>query len=165
MNLAPVTEVVVTEVAATRLVVTEGSFLTLHYRLADAQGVDLVNTFAERPATLSIGGGELAPAMERCLMGMAEGERRSFELPAGDAFGDHNPAMVQRVAMKLLHELGDVDAQYQVGDVVQFPAPDGGAAAFSGVVKEVGEGWLQFDFNHPLAGQALSFEAQIIGVL
>ena len=67
-------------------------------------------------------------------------------------------------ALSLLHELGDPDAEYAVGDVVQFPTPDG-QGKFAGVVHAVGEGWLEFDFNHPLAGQQVTFEVHVIGVL
>jgi FKBP-type peptidyl-prolyl cis-trans isomerase SlpA len=141
-----------------------GSFLTLHYRLAAADGTDIVNTFTDKPATLSLGTGELAPAMESRLIGLAEGERASFELAPGVAFGERNADLLQRVALTVLHEHGDPDERYRVGDVVQFPAP-GGQAAFAGVVREVGDEWLLFDFNHPLAGQAVTFEVQVIGVL
>ncbi len=145
-------------------VVVMGSFLTLHYRLAGPDGTTIVNTFGDKPATISLGGGQLAPPMESCLVGMAEGEQRRFDLPAGQAFGDRNPAMVQRVALSVLHEWGDVDAQYSVGDVVQFPAPQQ-QGTFTGMVREVGTSWLLIDFNHPLAGQPVTFEVQIIGVL
>ncbi len=57
-----------------------GSFLTLHYRLANANGADVVNTFNDKPATLSLGTGELAPAMEARLIGLPEGARARFEL-------------------------------------------------------------------------------------
>ena len=40
-----------------------------------------------------------------------------------------------------------------------------GIAGVEQIVREIGEDWLLFDFNHPLAGQALSFEVQLIGVL
>jgi FKBP-type peptidyl-prolyl cis-trans isomerase SlpA len=144
--------------------VQQGSFLTLHYRLAGPDGVDIINTFADKPATLSLGSGELSPAMESRLMGLAEGTRTSFDLPAGEAFGERNPEMLQRVKLALLHELGDPDEQYHAGDVVQFPTPDG-QASYAGVVREVGSDWLLFDFNHPLAGQPVTFEVQLIGVL
>lgn len=144
--------------------VQQGSFLTLHYRLAGPDGVDIINTFADKPATLSLGSGELSPAMEARLMGLAEGTRTSFELAAGEAFGERNPEMLQRVKLALLHELGDPDEEYHAGDVVQFPTPDG-QASYAGVVREVGSDWLLFDFNHPLAGQPVTFEVQLIGVL
>lgn len=144
--------------------VQPGSFLTLHYRLAGPDGADVVNTFADKPATLSLGAGQLAPAIEERLLGLPEGAHESFELPAGAAFGERNPDMLQRVKLSLLHELGDPDASYTVGDVVQFPTPDG-QGAYAGVVRECGPDWLLFDFNHPLAGQPVRFEVKLLGVM
>lgn len=144
--------------------VQPGSFLTLHYRLAGPDGADVINTFSDKPATLSLGSGQLAPAIEARLIGLGEGARASFDLPAGEAFGERNPQLLQRVKLELLRELGDPDAEYALGDVVQFPTPDG-QGAYAGVVREVGEGWLLFDFNHPLAGQPVRFEVQLLGVL
>ncbi len=144
--------------------VQPGSFLTLHYRLAGPDGADVVNTFADKPATLSLGTGQLAPAIEAHLIGLPEGAHESFELPAGAAFGPRNPEMLQRVKLSLLHELGDPEAEYAVSDVVQFPTPDG-QGSYAGVVREIGTDWLLFDFNHPLAGQRVRFEVKLLGVL
>jgi FKBP-type peptidyl-prolyl cis-trans isomerase SlpA len=141
-----------------------GSFLTLHYRLAGPDGADVVNTFNDKPATLSLGTGELAPAMEARLIGLPEGARESFALEAGEAFGQRNPELLQRVKLALLHQIGDADATYDVGDVVQFPTPNG-QGAYAGVVREVGGDWLLFDFNHPLAGHPVRFDVHVIGVL
>jgi len=140
------------------------SFLTLHYRLAGPDGAAVVDTFDGPPATLSLGSGELAPAMEALLVGLPEGARQSFDLAAGEAFGPRNPEMLQRVKLALLHELGDDDGIYSVGDVVQFPTPNG-QGAYAGVVREVGSDWLLFDFNHPLAGQPVRLDVHVIGVL
>lgn len=147
--------------------VQPGSFLTLHYRLAGPDGAVVVDTFADKPATLSLGAGQLAPAIEERLLGLAEGSEAQFELPPGAAFGQRNPELLQKVKLSLLHELGDRDAEYAVGDVVEFPTPDG-QGSYAGVVREVGapqEGWLLFDFNHPLAGQAVRFDVKLLGVL
>jgi FKBP-type peptidyl-prolyl cis-trans isomerase SlpA len=143
--------------------VQPGSFLTLHYRLVGPDGADVISTFADKPATLSVGAGQMAPAMEAALIGLPDGAQRSFELPA-DTFGQHNPELLQRVSLSLLHEIGDPDASYAVGDVVQFPAPDG-QPGYAGVVRGSGSDWLLFDFNHPLAGQPVRFEVQLLGVL
>jgi FKBP-type peptidyl-prolyl cis-trans isomerase SlpA len=144
--------------------VQPGSFLTLHYRLSGPDGADVVNTFADKPATLSLGAGQLAPAMEARLIGLAEGAHQSFELAPGEAFGERNPQMLQRVSRKLLHDMGAVDEDYMPGDVLRFPTPDG-QADFAGVVREVDGEALLCDFNHPLAGQAVRFEVQLVGVL
>jgi FKBP-type peptidyl-prolyl cis-trans isomerase SlpA len=144
--------------------VQPGSFLTLHYRLSGPQG-DIINTFNDKPATLSLGTGELSPAVEQRLLGLAEGARATFEIPAGEAFGERKDDMVQWVARKLLNELGDPDEQYTVGDVVQFPTPDG-MGSYAGAVRQVrDDGAVQFDFNHPLASQPVAFEVLVIGVL
>jgi len=157
--------------ASTAHRIQPGSFLTLHYRLAGPGG-DIINTFKDKPATLTLGTGELSPAVEKRLIGLEEGARATFEIPAGEAFGERNPEMVQWVARRLLNEMGDPDEKYQVGDVVQFPTPDG-MASYAGSVQQVGKDGdgdgkadaVLFDFNHPLAGQPVTFEVQVIGVL
>jgi FKBP-type peptidyl-prolyl cis-trans isomerase SlpA len=144
-------------------VVTESSYLTLHYRLATADGTDIVTTFGATPATLMLGQGQLAPFLEQRLLGMAEGTHQVFELSPLDAFGERNPELIQAVSKKTLEENSVPDADYQVGDLVDFAAPGGGR--FAGVLREVRENDAVFDFNHPLAGQPLSFEVQLISVL
>lgn len=144
--------------------VQQGSFLTLHYRLAGPDGADVVSTFAAKPATLTVGAGQLSPAIEARLVGLQEGAEASFELAPGEAFGERNPDMLQKLRRSVLDEMGDPEAEYHVGDVVEFPTPDG-SGRFAGVVRECGEDWLLFDFNHPLAGQAVTFQVRLIGVL
>ena len=147
--------------------VEPGSFLTLHYRLGGPAG-DIINTFGDKPATLSLGTGELSSAVEQRLIGMAEGGRAVFELPAGTAFGERKDDMQQWVARKLLDQLGDPAETYRVGDVVQFPTPDG-RGSYAGAVVRVGNAdndrALLVDFNHPLAGQPVVFEVHLLGIL
>jgi FKBP-type peptidyl-prolyl cis-trans isomerase SlpA len=144
--------------------VESGSFLTLHYRLARAGGADLVNTFEDKPATLSLGTGELAPAIEARLIGLAEGARANFELAGDEAFGERNPQLVQRVSRALLARQGRGGQGRAVGEVVQLPAP-GGAGVLAGVVMESDAEGVLLDFNHPLAGAPLTFEVHVIGIL
>ena len=143
--------------------VEPGSFLTLHYRLRDGEGVAFVDTFATPPATLSLGSGELAPAMEARLLGLAEGSEESFALAAGEAFGERDPALVHRVSRAVLDAEGDADGDYRVGDVVRFPAP--GGQSIAGIVRDVDGEAIVFDFNHPLAGRPVRFDVHLLGVL
>ncbi|GJQ57055.1 MAG: hypothetical protein HKUEN07_36240 [Rhodocyclaceae bacterium] len=79
--------------------------------------------------------------------------------------GERNPQMQQWVAKKLLDKMGDPQDEYHVGEVVEFATPDG-MGTYAGAVLQVrGDGALRMDFNHPLAGQPVTFEVQIIGVL
>jgi FKBP-type peptidyl-prolyl cis-trans isomerase SlpA len=76
--------------------------------------------------------------------------------------------MMQWMARKELMDLGGANESYAVGDVIKFPTPDG-QGEFAGVIVDFrndhkGDAVL-FDFNHPLAGQPVTFEVQLIGVL
>jgi FKBP-type peptidyl-prolyl cis-trans isomerase SlpA len=144
-------------------VVTESAYLTLHYRLAAMDGRNIVSTFEENPATLQLGTGQLVPALEACLIGLPEGTHRSFDLPAGAAFGPRNPDLVRHVTRATLAENSAEGEQYTVGDLVEFAAPGGGH--FAGVLLEMQGDDALFDFNHPLAGQPVRFEVKIIGIL
>ena len=147
------------------------SYLTLHYRVAlaangsggDVEVRDIVSTFEGKPATLQLGAGQLAPALEARLVGLAEGDHAVFELEAGVAFGMRNRELIRRVSGALLDAESGEDAHYCAGDVVEFNAP--GGARYAGIFMERDDTHALFDFNHPLAGQPVRFEAEIIGVL
>jgi FKBP-type peptidyl-prolyl cis-trans isomerase SlpA len=144
-------------------IVTADSHVTLHYRLSMPDGQVVLNTFDDKPATLQLGSGQFSPGLERCLVALQEGDERSYVLGPDDAFGPRNPSLIQKVSRKLLAEHADPSDPLEPGDLLEFPSPDGGR--FAGVFK----GWegdaALFDFNHPLAGQALTFHVRIIGVL
>ncbi|HJV00934.1 MAG TPA: peptidylprolyl isomerase [Burkholderiaceae bacterium] len=144
-------------------VVTKSAYLTLHYRLATLDGTDIVTTFNGNPATLMLGQGQLAPFLEDCLLGLPEGTHKTFELAPAQGFGERNPELVRLVSRATLDENSDPEAEYKVGDLIDFAAPGGGR--FAGVLREIGEESALFDFNHPLAGQSLRFEVNLISVL
>ena len=136
------------------------SFVTLHYRLSDTAGNDYVSTFDLSPATLQLGSGQLAAPLEERLLGLPAGHRQVFELDSQAAFGTHNPRLVERIARSALPP----DIPLQENTLIEFSAPDGGPA-FAGFLRELDEHSALFDFNHPLAGKALCFEVEIIGIM
>jgi FKBP-type peptidyl-prolyl cis-trans isomerase SlpA len=71
--------------------------------------------------------------------------------------------MVQAVSRATLDDNSAPGADYVVGDLVDFAAPGGGR--FAGVLREFTDTGAIFDFNHPLAGKALTFEVKLISVL
>jgi len=144
-------------------VVQPTSYLTLHYRLAAKNGDEIISTFRDNPATLQLGAGQLAAALEQCLIGLEEGAEQVFELPPEQGFGQRNPELVQQVSLATLKENSNLDEEYAIGDLVEFNAPSGGK--FAGVLKSLDATSGLFDFNHPLAGQNIIFEVRIIGIL
>ncbi|MFM1990291.1 MAG: hypothetical protein RJA99_3248 [Pseudomonadota bacterium] len=144
--------------------VRSDSHLTLHYRISLARtGDDVISTFGDRPATLTLGLGQLVEPLERCLIGLPEGAEASFELAPEQAFGPRNADLLQRVSRSMLAQHGEHGATYEPGDLLDFNAPDGRRVA--GIVKEVDEAGALLDFNHPLAGQPIRFDVRILGVL
>lgn len=144
-------------------VVTETAYLTLHYRLAAADGNDIVTTFSDNPATLQLGTGQLAPFLEACLIGLPEGAHQTFELTPEQAYGPRNPNLIQRVSRAALDENSQAGDTYQIGELIEFSAPSGGR--FAGVLRAIDDDSALFDFNHPLSGQAVKFEVKIIGIM
>lgn len=144
-------------------VVSAAAYLTLHYRLASMDGQDIVTTFQDNPATLQMGNGQLAPFLESCLIGLPEGAHQTFVLTPEQAFGARNPDLVQYVSKAALQENSSEDAQYTIGDLVEFAASGGGR--FTGVLRSIDDDSALLDFNHPLAGQTLQFEVKIIGIM
>jgi FKBP-type peptidyl-prolyl cis-trans isomerase SlpA len=140
-------------------VIKENSLLTLHYRLALADDTELVSTFGGKPATLQLGSGELAPVLERCLLDLPVGERTVFLLEPEQAFGPHNPQLMQRFARSELPDAGELR---EMG-LIEFKAPNG--ATYTGLVRELTAEDALIDFNHPLAGKAIRFEVDVIGIL
>jgi FKBP-type peptidyl-prolyl cis-trans isomerase SlpA len=140
------------------------SHLTLHYRIGLlAPAAEVFSTFGHKPATLQLGIGQLAEPLERCLLGLAEGECHSFSLAAEQAFGARNPQLVQRLSRSVFDRHVSTGTEYQPGDLVELPAPGGGR--YAGVIKTIDAESVLFDFNHPLAGQAIRFDVEILGVL
>ncbi len=140
--------------------VAKNSLVTLHYRLATADDTEVISTFGMTPATLQLGSGELAPTLEACLEGLPIGERHVFVLEADQAFGPHIPALQRRIS---LAELPNGGADLSLFDLIEFEAPDG--ANYAGIVQALDETSALIDFNHPLAGRAIRFEVEVIGIL
>lgn len=138
-------------------IVQPDSLVTLNYRISLPEGVELISTFESTPATLKLGSGELSANLERCLTGVIVGQKQTFPLEAEQAFGVHNPALMEKIPVDTLPE--DVEEM----TLVEFTAPDG--AKYAGLVREIEGTTALVDFNHPLAGRAILFEVEVIGIL
>ncbi len=146
--------------------IATGSHVTLHYRIAvvlDDQEREVISTFGAKPATLTIGAGELAAPLEDRLVGLAEGARAHFELPAGAGFGARSAELVQTLARSMFDAHVSGDVEYRPGDVVELASADG--LRVSGVLKEHAGERVVVDFNHPLAGLPVRFDVHVVGVL
>jgi len=111
------------------------------------------------PMELQIGAGEFFAQIEDALVGMSPGEKKSVLVPAGDAFGEYDEAKVFTVDRANLPD----DLQPQVGDELVLGNDDDEEIGVT--VVEIGEAGITFDGNHPLAGEDLTFEIQLVEIL
>jgi len=140
-------------------VVAADSHVTLHYRLALGDGTTLVSTFGGKPATFQLGQGQLAEPFERCLVGMAPGAKSAFNLGAKDAFGPRHEHLVMRTPLSEIPP----GVTTVPGEVMELRSPQGNPLSARVVSRD--DSTIVLDFNHPLAGRALVFEAEVLGIL
>lgn len=126
-------------------------------KLADGSAAESTRVH-NKPAKLQMGDGSLSPAFEAQLLGMTAGEKKSFTLAPQDAYGMPNPDNIYYVDRSKF----SADAPAKVGAIIGFAMPDG--SELPGLVRDVVGDSVTIDFNHPLAGQTLTFNVEIVQV-
>jgi FKBP-type peptidyl-prolyl cis-trans isomerase SlpA len=116
------------------------------------------STFDKKPATFKVGDGNLLPGFEQAIYGLKAGDKRSLPIGPEQGFGQGNPQNVQVMPRSQFQ-----DMELSEGLLVIFN--DAANAELPGVVKAFDDSQVTIDFNHPLAGQPVQFEVQLIGVL
>lgn len=144
-----------TPVSDVNLMVGDGTRVFLNFSLALEDGSEVDSNFGGEAVSFAIGDGSLLPGFEACLTGMQPGERKLFQVPPEDAFGQPNENNVQRVP----RDGFDEDIALELGLVCSFADASGGE--LPGMVVAFDETDVTVDFNHPLAGHTVLFDVQI----
>ncbi|WP_027857404.1 FKBP-type peptidyl-prolyl cis-trans isomerase [Marinobacterium jannaschii] len=139
------------------LVIGPGKTVTLHFaiKLDDGQLVD--SNFEGSPATFTVGDGNLLEGFEQALFGLKAGDAEALSISPEKGFGAHNPSNIQRIPRAQFK-----DMELEPGLVISFA--DAGSGELPGVILDYNDDNVQVDFNHPLAGKAITFEVQILQV-
>lgn len=111
------------------------------------------------PMEMTIGVGEFFPQIEEALIGMTAGEKKSVIIPAKDAFGEYDTEKVFNVPRSDMPE----DLKPEVGDELTLSNED--EEEIDVTVVEVNDDSVTFDTNHPLAGEDLTFEIELLEIL
>lgn len=137
--------------------VQAGDTLTLHFAIRIHGGPDIDSSFGAAPITLTLGDGTLEPALESWLVDLPLNSRNVFILEPEQAFGVHDPQLIQDVPTDEFH-----DAPPVVGNLIEFELPDGDH--LSGRIMMIHEHDVSIDFNHLLADQIIDFEVEILHI-
>lgn len=140
-------------------VIDQSSAVTLHFIIKLKDGSTADSTYNQgKPAKLWMGDGSLSANFEACLLGLSEGDKKTFELSADDAFGQPNPDNIHHIELSRFQ----LDGPVEVGTIMAFSRPDG--QEIPGIITALVGDSVTVDFNHPLAGQDIEFDVEILAV-
>ncbi|RHW75547.1 FKBP-type peptidyl-prolyl cis-trans isomerase [Colwellia sp. RSH04] len=126
-------------------------------KLSDGSAADSTKV-NNKPAKIIMGDNSISPAFEAQLLGMMQGESKEFTLAAVDAFGESNPDNVHYMDLDKFSK----EVPAEIGNIVTFTQPGG---EIPGMITAVSGNSVTVDFNHPLAGQEVTFVIDLIEVL
>ncbi|NWF62505.1 MAG: peptidylprolyl isomerase [Fischerella sp.] len=135
-----------------------GDTVKVHYtgKLDDGTVFD---SSAERdPLQFSIGEGVVIPGFEEAVVGMAPGESKTATISADQAYGPYRPELVMVVEKQRI----PTDVPVKVGQLLQISQNSGQVIPV--VVTNVSDSQVTLDANHPLAGQELIFDIQLVEI-
>ena len=111
-----------------------------------------------KPALFSLGDGSLSEGLESQLLGLKVGDKKAFSLTADEAFGQSSPDLIQYFSRRDFTKAGEPE----LGAIMLFSGRDGNE--MPGVIREISGDSITVDFNHPLAGQTIHFEVEVLEI-
>ena len=138
--------------------VENGNTVTVHYTGTLNDGTQFDSSRTRDPLSFQVGDGQVIPGFDNAVVGMTIGESKTFTIPAEEAYGLKNEDAIQEVS-KTRFPVG-YDAE--VGQTVTGQNEMG--QNFQARIIAEAEESVTLDFNHPLAGQDLTFEVELVSV-
>jgi len=135
------------------------SFVQMNFsmRLKDGSIAEDTSNY-DAPFVFQMGKDIFSEKAESELIGLCTGDKKKVILLPGDAFGDDHPAMIYSVPKFKF----PADMELEEGLIVSFAQNGGGE--MMGILQKIGKNDVMVDFNHPLAGQIIVFEVEILKV-
>jgi FKBP-type peptidyl-prolyl cis-trans isomerase SlyD len=127
--------------------------ISFNYTLKRKNG-DIIDSSFDGPMSFLTGIGQIIPKLEEELMGMLVGQKKNVSLRASEAYGEHDPKMTMQVPKE---ELAHLDIE--VGSFLQLNL---GEQLKVVQVIEITDSLVTLDGNHPLAGQDLEFDVELV---
>lgn len=145
--------------------ISKDKVVSLNYKLkkGDKSGELIEETYGSEPMVFLFGTGSMIPKFETELEGKKAGEKAEFGIKANDAYGENDETAVVDLPLDIFKVDGALDMEMlKVGNIL--PMQDNEGNRMDGIVIDVNQSEVKMDFNHPLAGQDLHFEVEIIDV-
>jgi len=137
--------------------VSNYKMVQMSYKGTLSDGTVFSQSDVGKPMEFLVGGGTIIPALEKGMLGMKVGDKRTIQVKAADAYGEYDKTAVQRMPRGQLPK----DIDLKVGGQYQFNSPAGPILV---TVTAMDTASVTLDFNHPLAGKDLTFEVTIVTI-
>ncbi|HQX74104.1 MAG TPA: peptidylprolyl isomerase [Chitinophagaceae bacterium] len=139
--------------------VKSGDKVKVHYHGKLTSGETFDSSAGREPLEFEVGSGSVIPGFDQGVTGMAIGEKKTINIPFDEAYGPRNPEMV----IEMPKERFPQDMEIEVG--MPIGMSDGQGQQFQVTVVEIKEEVVMLDANHPLAGQDLIFDLELVEIV
>lgn len=138
--------------------VKSGDTVQIHYTGSLTDGKTFDSSQGRDPLEFQVGSGQIIPGLDQALPGMSVGEKKTVNVPCDEAYGPVNPDMRQDVPRSGIPD----DIPLERGSQLQMQTPEGQVLPVT--VVDLGEETVTLDANHPLAGQDLVFDIEVVAI-
>jgi peptidylprolyl isomerase len=135
-----------------------GDTVQVHYTGTLSDGSVFDSSRDSAPIGFTLGTGQVIPGFDSAVIGMEIGDEKTFTIPSAEAYGEHDPRMVQDVPRT------EMPADMDVFLGMNLTASGADGREISLTVTELTDTTIRLDANHPLAGQDLTFAIELIGI-
>jgi FKBP-type peptidyl-prolyl cis-trans isomerase 2 len=135
---------------------TTDNTVKVHYTGKLTSGEIFDSSLEREPLEFTIGAGQMIPGFDAAVNGMEINEKKSITISAEEAYGPRKEEMMQKVAKDQLPE----DMKPEIGQTLVAGSPDG--QEMHVIITEINDDNIVVDANHPLAGQELQFDIELV---
>ena len=138
--------------------VKKGDKIKVHYHGKLTNGETFDSSAGREPLEFEVGSGMVIPGFDDGVTGMTVGEKKTVNIPYDEAYGPKNPAMV----IEMPKDRFPKDMEIELGMSLGMSDQDG--QQFQVTIAEIKEEVVMLDANHPLAGQDLIFDLELVEI-
>jgi peptidylprolyl isomerase len=139
--------------------VKSGDTIKVHYHGKLTTGETFDSSAGREPLEFKVGSGMVIKGFDEGVTGMAIGEKKTIHIPVDEAYGPKNPEMIIPMPKERFPEGMEIEVGMPLG------MSDQNGQQFQVVVTEIQEAIVMLDANHPLAGQDLVFDLELVEIV
>lgn len=136
----------------------QGDTVRIHYTGTLRDGKVFDSSEGRDPLEFTVGSGQIIPGLDNAIPGMVVGDKKEVEVPCLEAYGPIEPDARQAIPREGIPD----DIPLEIGTQLQMQSPEGQVIPVT--VVEVDEATVTLDANHPLAGQDLIFNIEMVAI-